>query len=350
MLIKFFLLGESGGGNLVLKSLRDFGVRYDKVESVEIEYLIPRDFYFKKSLFYKLFIGIIIPFKILSIWFRCKSKNVRFIFSDPLISAFAFLLPKHTRYRYVQADDLNLHATCDGYSDIAVYIFKLLVKFSFFITWEKIIFNSEYSRSCIQGFTGSPIVYPVIDSSEFDVKATLEKAEPNRIVVSGIWRRQVRKRSVDFLRVAESFSYDRSLTFKLFVNENDSKVRPACPENCETVIIASRDDLLAAMRDTDIFIQTSVFEGFGLPSWEALRMGKVVIARESGGLATLPFAGGIHIVYSLQQTKRCLQGVLKRQHSSIRSRYEAERRIKWAKKISPQKEHAKFFNHILGGI
>lgn len=217
--------------------------------------------------------------------FHCKSK---FIMSDPILSLITiFCFRKKNIYRFIQANDMII------YDDkfvlkykFLITIYKYLTKVSYNIKI-KYIFNSNYVYNTFLNYTSENkkckkiIINPYPDyefNSNFKIN---KKIHEKKLVISTIARLHPWKGYALFERlIRTNINNPRIKKVKIitpdkihFVHKKVEIIRPK-------KIIEISNNLL----ETDIFISTSWWEGYGLPQLEALKSGCIGLFSDSKGI------------------------------------------------------------------
>jgi len=119
-----------------------------------------------------------------------------------------------------------------------------------------------------------------------------------KVTVSTVLRKQAWKRSVDFITAAENIFKDgnSNIVFIGITNEDLSSLD--VPDFITVCRPASDIELAHVLQESDIFISTSLWEGFGLPALEAMACGCAVISSDNGGCREYAVDGHNCLLYS----------------------------------------------------
>jgi glycosyltransferase involved in cell wall biosynthesis len=217
------------------------------------------------------------------------------IINNPLIAPVFGMLHFSNIYYYIQADDYRI------FDDRFLIKSNLLLRFYKFITRSitynvyqgRYLFNSQFSfekfRQISRQNICSPfLVLPGVDLSVFTPTSQkysrLGGHNSQPIVISTILRKHPWKGSLDFLRAVEIISETNKLdSYKFVAITNEDISNFSIPKQIE--ILRPKDDkeLSAYLNQSDIFVVTSWWEGFGLPGLEAMACGCAVITTRNGG-------------------------------------------------------------------
>ena len=203
---------------------------------------------------------------------RDAPSNSFIIVSDPLQYLCLKLITRRKLFRYVQADDLNLfqaHARSN-------FFFNILYKFTLIITShltnDHTFFNSSYSQQCFIGrVQGGQILFPEV----FVPCASLPRERlSNPMVIGTVARIHPRKGFSDFVEIASRFDGRHDVKFLALTQD--------CFPSIETIefrVTNSDLEYQRTLMSIDVFLDTSDFEGFGLPVLEAMSLGIVPIIK-----------------------------------------------------------------------
>lgn len=209
-------------------------------------------------------------------------KNETIIFTDPIMSLFISIVRNNNLYRFIQADDYRI------FDDLLVLknkfflvVYKVLTKFSYHYK-VKYFFNSKYTYNKFIEVAKRDIEYklihPSLNHQVFFNKNIRKDIEINICLVA---RKHPLKGFIDFIKPFNEgnihgidnvfiISHDDLSDFDL------SNVILIKPKNDE--------EIAYYMNISHIFISTSWWEGFGLPSLEAMACGCAVIITNAGGV------------------------------------------------------------------
>ena len=253
-----------------------------------------------------------------------RYRNEKVITTDPIFSALFFFFPLKRLCRYVQADDYRI------FDDL------LLLKNRFFLTLYKMMtklsyradicyfFNSTYTWRQFVRTSGrevpKKIVHPAINHAVFHPRGRV--LEEGKLRLCLIARKHPMKRFEDFVTVWERIKQIPEVRKKIagvYVISHDD----LSAWNLEdfTMVVPQKDEEIAdTMRRSDIYIFTSLWEGFGLPPLEAMACGCAVVASDAKGIDEYAIDGKNALIYPPADTEK-LQAALLRliEDESLRS-------------------------------
>lgn len=220
------------------------------------------------------------------LWVRKQEGLI--LFADPLSSILAFLFPSNRSFRFIQADDYRLYD--DRFlirNIILLKAYKWLIKQSYQYRC-KYIFNSEFTYNCF-----------IRDSKRSDVPFSLVHPALNHEIFNADSNKSVKESGITIGTIARKHPMKGFSTFidawKLLPENVKSKISNVIVishDNLEEfdlsefeMIVPSNDkEIVDYLKNTDVFISNSWWEGFGLPPLEAMACGCSVITSASGGV------------------------------------------------------------------
>lgn len=226
-----------------------------------------------------------------------KSNNEVFlVISDPLLCMFLWVFPRkyYSRViRFVQADDYNL------YNDLFIlknsfflFIFKRLTKVSYMLD-VKYVFNSTFSYDKFifisnRNDVEKLIIHPAVDKSIF-YGLIEEREQRAKINLCLVGRDHPLKKLDNFIDVWNRLPISvKSKVNKVFLISTD-KLDRFNLEGLSLIRPKSDIEIADVFRESDIFISTSLWEGFSMPPLEAMNCGAVVLSSDSGGINEYAF-------------------------------------------------------------
>ena len=219
-------------------------------------------------------------FNMLYMLYKLKNEKNCFVSGTVL---FPFLRIFKNVYYYMQADDYRLF---DDKSllknNFLLWVYHTALRFAYKYTNVKIIFNSQwtyaqYTKMTEQKFQMKKILLPGINHEVFYRRKKIEK---NILTIGTVKRKQAMKGFSDFLAAVGKIEKKYKI-----------EVLIACPEKFDEIhhkhwsfINPKSDQEMGDFyRKCDIFISTSLWEGFGLTALEAMSCGVAVITSDNGG-------------------------------------------------------------------
>jgi glycosyltransferase involved in cell wall biosynthesis len=232
-----------------------------------------------------LFCNLIFTF-IYLVLFRHRYKAV--IINSSLLALIFGFVPSQNIYNYIQSDDYILFD--NRFSGIYQYIVNIYkwgtknIAYQFYK--DRYIFNSQFAYEKFRfvssrDLTKVNFILPGVDLEIFKPSATLSKQK--KITVSSILRKQPLKGSIDFIDAIVNMPkeiLDR-VDFIGIANEDISNLK--VPDLISVARPSSDCELAMLFQQTDVFVVTSHWEGFGLPGLEAMASGCALISSDNGG-------------------------------------------------------------------
>ncbi len=217
---------------------------------------------------------------LLSIKGSLNSKKSIIFISDPVICCFVFIFFRFKVIRYVQADDENIFEKNEKANFLFKKVYKVLFRLSRKFAYSKIIFNSHLTKN--KYFNGEnssekdyPVIFPHIIQHSIPPSDKLTKS----FVTVG--SSQVRKGLDDFIFLSTIDSF-RNYEFKVISQENLE-----LPEKISLINPTDDEQYLNELNSSSFFVNTSRFEGFGLPPLEAMSLGLILISYPNEALKTI---------------------------------------------------------------
>lgn len=242
-----------------------------------------------KSIFLKLF-NTFLLFKYLIKSLK-YNKELTIIISDPILCVFLFLIPhKKNIVRFVQADDYRI------FDDLYVlknkyflFFFKKLTLLSYSLNI-KYLFNSNFTYNRFIDLSKRKnikklIVHPAVDKNIFyynnnDKIYSLD----TKISISLIAREHPLKKLQDFISVWSELPNDIKIQIDNVYLISTDKLERFDLTNFQVIKPKNDYEIADLFRKSEIFISTSLWEGFSLPPLEAIYCGAVVLSSDSGGI------------------------------------------------------------------
>lgn len=222
----------------------------------------------------------------LFITFSFLSKNYSnsiFIFTDPIMSIFTPLVKNNIIYRFIQADDYSI------FDDLMILknnffllIYKFLTKLSYGYKID-FLFNSKYTFSKFlntskRNDVDYNLIHPSVDKEVFFNQNIRKENEINICIVA---RKHPLKGFIDFIKPFNEGKI-HGINNVYIVSHDDL----GDFDLSNVVLVKPKNDKEIAyyMNISHIFTSTSWWEGFGLPSLEAMSCGCSVILTNAGGV------------------------------------------------------------------
>ena len=275
---------SSGGGNRVLLQLANKLSKNYKVKIISLSK--------KKNNFYKLnksieiletnvnFLNInILNVTILYFTLYIYQFKYKIIFSDPITSLLTIILPKKNLNRYIQSNDYEIF---DENKFFKINFILSLYKYMTLISYKKKINYIFASTFCYENFVRisgcivkKKIVFPSIDKIFFENKKSLVYGIKKRINISLMPRKQKFKGDHIFFKAWKMF-VNKDAINKVFLISGE-KINLPSLDKFVHINPKNDNEIAKTLNNTDIFISTSYFDGFGLPPLEALYCGCIVL-------------------------------------------------------------------------
>ncbi len=228
------------------------------------------------------------------------------ITTDPIFSPLFLFFRFKKLYRYVQADDYRI------FDDLLLLknkfflsIYKMMTKLSYRqnITY---LFNSDFTYQQFIDLKGKTvpkkIVHPSINHVLFYADELLDEKE--KVTLCLIARKHPMKRFEDFLTVYRDIcktEESKEKIEKVFIVSHDDLSQYDLSDM--TMVVPKNDKEIAdTLRKSDIYIFTSLWEGFGLPPLEAMSCGCAVVASDAKGINEYAVDGENALIYPPMDT------------------------------------------------
>jgi glycosyltransferase involved in cell wall biosynthesis len=252
------------------------------------------------------------------------------IINSPLLSPCFGLIPFRNIYNYIQADDyIIFDERFSSKTKVLLNTYKWATKnISYQLYGERYIFNSKFTRErfeIVSGrkLTSSKFAIPGVDLEIFKPLNLPSTPEKNSIVISSVLRKQPWKGTTDFLTAVEELSLKlpNGVKFVGITNEDISSLKipsalTICRPSCDA-------DLVSLFQESDIFVVTSHWEGFGLPGLEAMACGCALISTDNGGCDEYVIDGENCYLYKSQDIQQLVNSItLLVEDKTIRSKLE----------------------------
>ncbi|WP_207495338.1 glycosyltransferase family 4 protein [Aridibaculum aurantiacum] len=250
---------------------------------------------------------------------HCKDGNV--IITDPFMCLLGFMIKVPRLYRFVQADDYRIFDDkMILKNDLMLATYKRLCERSYRFRMNY-IFNSSYTyqRFIEVSKTSVPylLVHPALNHDVFNNRNRIPAGTNAKINIALIARKHPWKGFTTFLEVWKQLDEEvkQSINKVSLISHDDLSSFPV--EQFQLVKPQSDHEIADVMRQSDIFISTSWWEGFGLPPLEAMACGCAVITSKSGGVDEYARDDKNCLMYepkNVEQLKQAIERLLKNRH------------------------------------
>lgn len=207
------------------------------------------------------------------------------ILTDPIMSILCNFIKHNFVYRFIQADDYVIYDDLLLLkSTILLKIYKSLTKFSYNYTHINYLFNSKYTYDQFCKISSLKdieykLIHPAISHESFYYDRLLNKNDINICLVA---RKHPWKGFKDFVDIFHSRKIVEYVKNIYIISHDDLSIFDL---NGMIQITPEKDeDIRKYMNQSEIFISTSWWEGFGLPPLEAMACGCATIISRSGGV------------------------------------------------------------------
>ena len=199
-----------------------------------------------------------------------------FIVSDPIIISFlAFFNLKYIRF--IQEDDYHLYDGHPKFNILMLIIYKILQRISY--KKKKIFYlvNSNFVRKCIierpyniiKKYIYSTNIHPALINDYFNIPIT--RATALNCTIGTVGRDQGRKGFKYFIELKDKLLIEeKKCEFKVLTSDDLSKFDI---KNLSILKAKNDNECINFYDQCDIFVSTSLFEGFGMPPLEAMARG-----------------------------------------------------------------------------
>jgi glycosyltransferase involved in cell wall biosynthesis len=263
-------------------------------------------------LFIPLNILITLVYLLISGW-----KYQSIIINSSLLAPFFWLIPYGNVYNYIQADDYTIF---DGRfsrkTKFLLNTYKWATKnISYQLYRERYIFNSKFTQERFELVSArkifnSKLMVPGVDLEIFHPLVLLDLPQKDStIVVTSILRKQPWKGTADFLIAIEELSQQLSKDVKFIGITNEDISSLKIPSILTIYKPASDEDLVHFLQQSDIFVVTSHWEGFGLTGLEAMACGCALISTDNGGCNEYTKNGVNCILYEPQNINDLIKNI-----------------------------------------
>ncbi len=267
-----------------------------------------------------------------------KVNNSIIIISEPILCSLLWAIPSKfykNIIRYIQADDYNL------FNDLFVlknrfflFSFKTLTRLSYKLN-VKYVFNSHFSYKKFIGVSKRKdvievIIHPSVDKKIFfDRKITDSNSLNHKVSICLVARDHPLKRTEDFIAVWSNLNFKiKSKVQEVFFISTD-KLNKFNLDDFTVIRPINDQEIAEIFRKCDIFVSTSLWEGFSLPPLEALNCGVAVITSNSGGVSEYAINEFNALFYEPTDRKQLEQKlILLINDNNLRNRLVANSKIK----------------------
>jgi len=243
-------------------------------------------------------------------------QNDNVIVTDPIQSPLFIFARMPKLYRFVQADDYRI------FDDLLLlknrfflYLYKAVTKLSY---RKKIgyLFNSAFTHEMFERHSGrkvpQKIVHPALNRKVF-YPYEAEKPQRDSVRLCLIARKHPMKRFGDFVEVYQRLMQNPKVAAeieKVTVISHDD-LSSYATAGMERVVPSCDKDIADVMNSSDIYIFTSLWEGFGLPPLEAMGCGCAVVASDAGGISEYAVNGENALIYPPADTDALYDAIVR---------------------------------------
>jgi glycosyltransferase involved in cell wall biosynthesis len=246
------------------------------------------------------------------LYLKKNHKDDIVIISDPIFSIFIFLFGNANLYRFIQADDYSIYD--DGLilgEGTILKIYKFLCRWSY-KQKNNFIFNSKYTYEQYLKYSNKNVsyklVHPAINHSVFKRKEI--ELNRSKITICLIARKHPWKGLITFINVFNSFTEEVRNNLKVTLISHDD-LSSFNISDMNIVKPTSDEEIADVYNNSDIFISTSWWEGFGLPPLEAMACGCAVITSRSGGVDEYAIDNNNCLMYAPKNEKELTEQIIK---------------------------------------
>lgn len=210
--------------------------------------------------------------------------------SDPLFSIFLFLIKSKSLYRFVQADDYRIFDDGAIMGQGAILkIYKKLCLHSYRYKNVKFLFNSkyvyeQYCKDSQRVDVPFNLVHPALNLDVFNATCRIQSTSDDKLSICLVARKHPLKGIVNFINMWHHLEPEYRERVKKVVMVSHDDLSCFDTTGINIIVPQSDKDIAKAYCDSDIFISTSWWEGFGLPPLEAMACGSAVICSKAGGV------------------------------------------------------------------
>nr|WP_315211446.1 glycosyltransferase family 4 protein [uncultured Flavobacterium sp.] len=240
-----------------------------------------------------------------------NNQHATVIISDPILCVFLWVIPKKyfkNVIRFIQADDYKL------YDDLFVlknkfflYIFKILTNLNYKLKLEY-VFNSSFSYNRFMSTSkrsdvAKIIVHPAVDKTTFYSRKKCDTDIEEKLSICLIARDHPLKKLHDFIAVWSNLPMEIKNKIKDVFMISTDKLERFDLTDFTLVRPQSDTEIAEVFRKSDIFISTSLWEGFSLPPLEAMHCGMTILSSDSGGIREYAIDKQNALLYSPENRK-----------------------------------------------
>jgi glycosyltransferase involved in cell wall biosynthesis len=218
--------------------------------------------------------------------------NLTILISDPILCVFLWVISKKHKnviYRFIQADDYRI------FDDLYVLknnFFLFFFKFFTLLNYKlkiNYVFNSSFTydrfvevskRTDVAKF----IVHPAVDNNIFYRIDNIDYSLNKKVTISLIAREHPLKKLDDFISVWLELPKEIKNNIENVYLISTDKLERFDLKNFTLIRPSTDIEIADILRKSEIFISTSLWEGFSLPPLEAMNCGAVILSSDSGGI------------------------------------------------------------------
>ena len=243
-----------------------------------------------------LLIRIFLYIKIFLILRNKKYNKDLFIITDPIISIFSLLLYPKKIIRNIAADENNLYNDFKIFRYLGLlYIYKLLLRFSYYYPNTKIFFISKYVFIKTPTYFRKKFFKNNVDIDQYIIPPSIDDIFLKKNIGKKNLKNKInticlfpRKQNFKGLKIFDNINFQFKLlklgiTNLILITNEDIKFDKIIHQNIKIINPKNDEEIIKYLDTCDLFVSTSKNEGFSLPPVEAMARNKPVIMANAGG-------------------------------------------------------------------
>lgn len=211
------------------------------------------------------------------------------ISTGQILGPLLVFIPGATVYNFIQADDLLIFSDLALLRNKFIYgIYKLFTRLSYRYPNVRFIFNSGYShRRFLKNSSRSnaprALVRPGIDPAVFNHDRRQKTGGGKKLRLAYLGRFHPVKGLQTMITAFGLLPEDTKQKLTVTLVSHDNLTAYDIPREWRVESPPNDTALAKILRSSDLFVSTSLSEGFGLPALEAMACGCAVILSQNGG-------------------------------------------------------------------